>query len=54
MNGNKTYIVSAAIVIYAITSVYIGKMTPDTAWAYVLGSGALTGLRSALKKLETK
>lgn len=52
INGNKTYLVSAAIVVYALVSIYLGKMTPDAAWAYVLASGALTGVRSALKKLE--
>ena len=52
MNGQKTYILAIIIIIYAVSSAYLGKITWDSAWAYVLSSGALSTLRSAIKKLE--
>ncbi len=52
INGNKSYLVAILTVIYAALSVYFGKMTPDQAYGWMLASGALVGIRSALKKLE--
>lgn len=52
MNGSKTYIVAGLIVVYAIASVYFKQMTYDQAVAWVLGSGAIAALRSAIKKLQ--
>ncbi len=52
INGNKTYIVAVLVILYAALSVYFNQMNPDQAIGWVLGSGALVGIRSALKKLQ--
>ena len=52
IDGSKTYLVSAATLVYAALSVFLGEMEVHTAIQYFLASGALAGIRSAMKKGE--
>lgn len=50
INGNKTYLIAAATIVYAIVSVFLGKMEYADAFNYVLASGAIATLRHAISK----
>ncbi len=46
--GKKTYIAAALLVVYAILSVYLGKMTVAQAIPWVLNGLGFAGLRAAI------
>ena len=50
VNGNKTYLIAIATLLYAVASVVLGKMPYADALNYVLASGALATLRHAISK----
>lgn len=50
--GKKSYIVAFLAAVYAVLSVYFGKMDLAQAAMWLFGSGALVSLKSALSKLE--
>lgn len=52
LDGNKSYIVAAAAVLYGVYMGVFGGMETMEAVNYVLGGGALGAVRSAMKKIE--
>lgn len=52
LQGKKSYITAGLVIIYALLSVYFGKMTWDQALAWALGSATLVSVKSALGKIQ--
>jgi len=52
VDGNKSYLVAVAAVLYGVYMGVWGDMSTMEAVNYVLGGGALAAVRSAMKKLE--
>jgi len=52
IDGNKTYIVSIGMIVYALLGVGLDLHPADRAGELVLAALALVGLRSGIKKLE--
>lgn len=50
LSGRKTYLVSAALIVYAITAVYLGKMGTEEALLVVLNGLGLGALRAGMNK----
>jgi len=52
VDGNKSYLVAVAAVLYGVYMGVWGDMSTMEAVNHVLGGGALAAVRSAMKKLE--
>ena len=48
LKGKKSYLVAAALIIYAAAAVYLGKMDYQTAITLVLNGLGLGALRNAI------
>lgn len=51
LQGKKTYIVAAALVVYAVAGVYTGQLTQDAAITLVLNGLGLSALRAGISKV---
>jgi hypothetical protein len=51
LQGKKTYIVAAALVVYAVAGVYTGQLTQDAAITLVLNGLGLGALRAGISKV---
>ena len=48
LSGKKTYLVSAALVVYAGAGLFLGYLTPETALSLLLNGLGLGALRNAI------
>ncbi len=48
LSGKKSYIVAAALIIYAVTGVFTGNLSQDAAITLVLNGLGLGALRNAI------
>lgn len=52
LNGKKTYIISIALLIWAVAGWYFGWLEPIKAQETIWGALLIIGGRSAIRKLE--
>jgi hypothetical protein len=50
LDGKKTYIVAALLIVFAVTGVLTGNLTADEAFVLVLNGLGLGALRSGISK----
>ena len=50
--GKKTFLVAAAIAIYAVLGYFLGRLEADVAWRTLLEAAAIAGLRDAMRRRE--
>lgn len=50
VDGYKTYIVAAVMVLYAVVSMYYGILTPEAGINVIIAAGALIGIGHKIEK----
>jgi len=50
MNGKKTYLAAAGMVLYALSGLALGQVDPSEAWPLILQAAAIFGLRHGIKR----
>jgi len=51
LQGKKTYITGIAMILFALSSVYLHQMTWQQAVTYLFGGSSLIAIKSAINKI---